>query len=266
VPRGLDEVAHLGNAFAKLLQELALERSELERRVAVRTREVERLAEESRYAAIVRERLKMARDLHDTLAHSMMAIMSEIRYLRKLQSRDPTAVAKELARAERMAQEGLQEARSAIAQMRATAARETGLGPALAEVFKRFLNLTGLAGDFHADSVAARFGDERADAVVRMAQEVLRNTQRHAKATRVVMRLESKQETVLELCVEDDGVGFDPTVIEPGHFGIVGLREQADLIGAQLYIESKPECGTRVRILLSLSPIPFDRSDTTLPA
>ena len=122
VPRGLDEVAHLGNAFAKLLQELALERSELERRVAVRTREVERLAEESRYAAIVRERLKMARDLHDTLAHSMMAIMSEIRFLRKLQSRDPEAVAKELARAERIAQEGLQEARIAITQMRATKA------------------------------------------------------------------------------------------------------------------------------------------------
>jgi signal transduction histidine kinase len=265
VPSGVDEVAHLGEAFAKLLQELALERSELERRVAVRTREVEHLAEESRYAAIVRERLKMARDLHDTLAHSMMAIMSEIRFLRKLQTRDPAAMTKELARAERMAQEGLQEARSAITQMRATAARETGLGPALAEAFERFRNLTGLSGDFQADAGAARFGDERAETIVRMAQEVLRNAERHARATCVNMRLESINETVLELRIEDNGVGFDPKAIEPGHFGIVGLREQADLIGAQLHIESKPGSGTTVRVRLSLSPIAFDGSDTTLP-
>ena len=78
---GLDEVAQLGRAFANVLTDLQNERRELknlslelERRVAVRTREVERLAEETRYAAIARERLKMARDLHDTLAHSMMAL------------------------------------------------------------------------------------------------------------------------------------------------------------------------------------------------
>ena len=88
----LGGLAQLGSAFAKILGDLQQERSELERRVAVRTREVERLAEESRYAAIVRERLNIARDLHDTLAHSMMAILSEIRFLRRLQSRDPAAV------------------------------------------------------------------------------------------------------------------------------------------------------------------------------
>ncbi|MEA2648636.1 MAG: hypothetical protein QOG61_1071, partial [Candidatus Binataceae bacterium] len=88
VPVGRDEVAQLAGAFAKVLDDLRRERSELlalsgelERRVAVRTREVVRLAEESRYAAIVRERLKIARDLHDTLAHSMMAMLSEVRLL-----------------------------------------------------------------------------------------------------------------------------------------------------------------------------------------
>jgi len=79
---------------------------ELERRVAVRTREVERLAEESRYAAIVRERLKIARDLHDTLAHSMMAMLSEVRLLRKLEMHDPDSLREELARAEAVAHEG----------------------------------------------------------------------------------------------------------------------------------------------------------------
>jgi signal transduction histidine kinase len=257
VPGGVDEVAHLGQAFAKLLGELADERTELERRVAVRTREVERLADESRYAAIVRERLRIARDLHDTLAHSMMAILSEIRFLRRLQLRDPKALTKELARAESIAHEGLQEARRAITQMRVTAVRESGLGPALAEVFERFVDHTGLTGEFQVDDAAARFGDERAETLVGMAREALRNVERHARATRVTLRLWSPDEATLSLQIDDNGVGFDPREIPAGHFGIVGLREQAALIGAELDIQSTPERGTTLRVVLRLSPVVF---------
>jgi len=257
IPEGTDEVAQLGHAFAQLLDELALERRELERRVAVRTREVERLAEESRYAAIVRERLTIARDLHDTLAHSMMAILSEIRSLRKLHARDPHALTAELARAEVIAHEGLQEARRAITQVRATAVRETGLGPALEEVFERFLNLTGIGGDFHADAAAAAFGDERAETILRMAREALRNVERHARATHVVMRLQAIDDSSLELRIEDNGVGFDPQAVQPAHYGLVGLREQAALIDAQLDILSFPNEGTTLRVLLRLPPMVF---------
>jgi signal transduction histidine kinase len=262
IPRGVDEIAQLGRAFAKILGDLQQERSELERRVAVRTHEVERLAEESRYAAIVRERLKIARDLHDTLAHSMMAMLSEIRFLRRLQTRDPAAVTGELARAEKLAHEGLQEARTAITQMRVTAVRETGLGPALANAFERFINHTGLSGDFNADDIAARFGDERAETILRMAQEALRNVERHARASRVVVRLQSN-DSLLELRIEDNGIGFDPDALRPGHYGIVGLREQAELIGAELRIDSKPNEGTTFCLSLRLSPIEFNGTGTT---
>jgi signal transduction histidine kinase len=263
VPGGVDEVAQLGSAFAKILGDLQQERSELERRVAVRTREVERLAEESRYAAIVRERLNIARDLHDTLAHSMMAILSEIRFLRRLQARDPAAVANELAHAERIAHEGLQEARTAITQMRGNAVRETGLGPALENAFERFINHTGLTGDISAEPEAARFGDERAETLLRMAQEVLRNVERHAQATRVAVRLQTTNGTHLELRIEDNGIGFDPQAPRPGHFGLVGLREQAELIGAELSIDSKPGGGTTICVSLTLSPIAFNRTERT---
>jgi signal transduction histidine kinase len=264
VPSGRDEVAQLAGAFAKILDDLQQERrelktlsSELERRVVVRTREVERLAEESRYAAIVRERLKIARDLHDTLAHSMMAMLSEIRFLRKLQTHDPAAVAGELAHAEEVAHEGLKEARTAITQMRVNAVRETGLGPALSDTFARFIDHTGLTGDFTADAAAARFGDERAETILRMAQEALRNAEKHARATRVVVALKSVRDTHLELRIEDNGIGFNPDAHHPGHFGIVGLREQADLIGAELQIDSGPNEGTKVTVSLRLSPIRF---------
>jgi signal transduction histidine kinase len=264
VPPGRDEVTALANAFAKILDDLQQERTELqslsnelERRVAVRTREVERLAEESRYAAIVRERLKIARDLHDTLAHSMMAMLSEIRFLRKLHSRDPGAVAAELAHAEEVAHEGLKEARSAITQMRVNAVRETGLGPALSNVFDRFIDRTGLTGEFIADPEAARFGDERAETLLRMAQEALRNVERHARATRVLVTLAAAGGTRLELTIEDNGIGFDPRAHRSNHYGIVGLREQADLIGAELEILSKLGEGTKLAVSINLSPVPW---------
>jgi signal transduction histidine kinase len=266
VPGGADEVARLGQAFARLLDELAVERDELERRVAVRTREVERLAQESRYAAIVRERLTIARDLHDTLAHSMMATLSEIRFLRKLHTRDPHAMTKELARAELIAHDGLQEARRAITQVRATAVRETGLGPALEEVFERFLNLTGLTGDFHADVAAASFGDERAETILRMAREALRNVERHAKATHVIMRLQAIEDSVLELRIDDNGVGFDLQAVPPGHYGLVGLREQAEIIDAELTMHSVRNRGTTLRLVLRLAPVVFNPLDGTVQA
>jgi signal transduction histidine kinase len=261
VPSGRDEVAQLAAVLAKVLDDLRQERSELltlsgelERRVAVRTREVQRLAEESRYAAVVRERLKIARDLHDTLAHSMMAMLSEVRLLRKLQVHDPGSLADELARAEEVAHEGLNEARTAITQMRLNAVRDTGLGPAIAKTFTRFLDHTGLAGEFTADNEAGRFGDERAETLFRMTEEALRNIERHAMASKVAVGLTVLNETHLSLRIADDGVGFEPEVLSPGHYGLLGLREQAQLIDAELNIESAPNEGTTVTVTLRIVP------------
>jgi signal transduction histidine kinase len=261
VPSGRDEVAQLAAAFAKILDDLRQERSELlklsselERRVAVRTREVERLAEESRYAAIVRERLQIARDLHDTLAHSMMAMLSEVRLLRKLQAHDPNSLADELERAEQVAHAGLNEARTAITQMRANSVRDIGLGPALSKAVERFRDRTGLNVEFTADGAAAHFGDERAEVLFRMTEEALRNVERHAAASNVRVALRSTDAAQLELLIEDNGVGFDTAVSRPGHFGLIGLREQAQLIGAAFAIDSAPDSGTTLRLTLRIAP------------
>jgi signal transduction histidine kinase len=261
VPSGRDEVAQLAAVFAKILDDLHQERSELlklsgelERRVAVRTREVERLAEESRHAAIVRERLQIARDLHDTLAHSMMAMLSEVRLLRRLQVHDPDSLPDELARAEEVAQAGMNEARSAIAQMRVNSVRDTGLGPALSKAVERFKDRTGLDIEFVVDPEAARFGDERAEVLFRMTEEALRNIERHASASRVRVALRMVDAAQLELRVEDDGVGFDPEASRPGHFGLIGLREQAQLIGTAFEIKSAPNQGTVLRLTLRIAP------------
>jgi signal transduction histidine kinase len=80
---------------------------------------------------------------------------------------------------------------------------------------------------------------------------------------RVVVRLQTVNNTHLELRIEDNGIGFDTQAHLPGHFGLVGLREQAELIGAELRIDSKPDQGTAICVSQRLSPIAFNRTDRT---
>ena len=261
VPSGIDEVARVGTAFANVLDILQTERSELralsaelEQRVAVRTREVERLATETRYAVVVRERLKIARDLHDTLAHSMMAMLTEIRLIRKLHLHDPASLPEELDHAEQVAHQGLKEARAAITQLRFNAVRDVGLGVALADAIKLFSERTGLVVDYTSDPGAASFADERAETLFRIAEEALRNVERHAMASRVRVRLSDAADGHLTLSIEDDGVGFDTAASLPGHYGLVGLREQAQLIGAKLSIQSVLQAGASLRLSLRVLP------------
>jgi hypothetical protein len=136
VPAGRDERA-IGQALAELIEHLQAEKAalarlngELDARVAARTARIERLARDARHAAVTRERLRLARGLHDTLAHSLMALLTQIRLMRKLGARwSQGEWSAELAAAEQAAASGLAEARAAIGQMRAAGVHDNGLAP-----------------------------------------------------------------------------------------------------------------------------------------
>lgn len=259
VPTGRNEAARLGHAMDDLLTSLQRERSalqdlnaELDQRVTARARQIERLAQQARYAAVARERLRIARDLHDTLAHSMMAMLTEIRVLRRLLATNPEAMTEELARAEETAQQGLEEARAAIIQMRFNPVRDAGLVAALGEFVKRFVERTGIPVDYASDAPARAFADERAETLFRIAEEAMRNVERHARATRVTMSLRTPSAGQgLTLTIADDGIGFDVAAAHPGHYGLAGLREQAQLIGAALIIDSVRQQGTTISVTLA---------------
>jgi signal transduction histidine kinase len=260
-PPGKDEVSELGRAFCSLLRSLRLERdaldsltSDLELRVQARTREVEQLAADGRYAAVVRERLRLARDLHDTLAHSMMAMLVEVRMLRKLHVHDPEALPEELERAEQLAHDGLNEARDAIGQMRLNVVRDLGLGPAMSSAIGRLADRTGLDIAYRSDPRAWSFADERAEVVFRIAEEALRNVVRHAGASHVDVILRDCEDALIELTVADDGMGFDADSLHPGHYGVVGMKEQALLIDGEISITSKAGRGTTLRLRLRAGP------------
>ena len=255
VPAGSDEAARLGTALDRLLVNLQDERDELRRlnaaldeRVRERTEEISRLAKESRDAAVVRERLRMARELHDTLAHSMMAMLTEIRVLKRLAVSRPDALPDELVRAEQAAREGLSEARLAIDQLRSNPVRDIGLGAALTELAKALSERSGIALDCHIDARIEGLAAEPAETVYRMCEEMLRKVERHAGAQLLRVRLARCPDGSAELEIADDGVGFETGADATGHYGMVGLAEQAEAIGASLKILSRPGEGTLIRL------------------
>jgi signal transduction histidine kinase len=265
VPPGKDEISRIGATLAALVSHLQKDKAslqsmneELDARVAERTAQIAKLAEESKHAAVTRERLRLARDLHDTLAHSLMALLTQIRMVRMvretLQSCELDA---ELLRAEEVATSGLTAVRGAIAQMRNFNVHDTGLGGALRDLVNQFSSRSGIPVNMETDLSATQLADDRAEVAFRIAQEALRNVERHAHAGEVrlylrwVEQLPGRPHVRLEII--DDGQGFDTSASRAGHYGLRGMEEQAALIGAQLELESQHGRGTRIALLFTVA-------------
>lgn len=264
VPRGRDEVHAIGVTLADLIAGLQQEKTrlarlnaELDARVNARAARIQRLAEDARHAAVTRERLRLARGLHDTLAHSLMALLTQIRLLRKLGPRwSHGQLEAELARTEDVATQGLAEVRAAIGQMREASVHDSGLGPELAALLARFAERTGVRVESHIDPAAAELVNERAATVFAIAREVLRNVEHHAGAACVTLDLQPRPTPELDgdapvpwhLVMADDGCGFDPRQPRPGHYGLTGLRERAGQLDGAIEIDSAPGKGCRVTL------------------
>ncbi|MCU0509242.1 MAG: sensor histidine kinase [Anaerolineae bacterium] len=194
--------------------------------------------------AISRERNRLARELHDTLAHSLSAVTVQLEAVRSLWPKRPDKALEMLERADDTARTGLAEARRALQALRA-----------VRELAENAAERTGARLDLHMpESVAGCLPDEVEQGVYRIAQESLENVVRHAGAT--ALRIELAQSRgELKLSVQDDGQGMeaDPTAqAGDAGLGIRGMQERAALIGAELEITSEAGSGTRIVLTVPL--------------
>jgi len=264
-PTGRDEAGRIGRSIASLVgtlqqanADLSAINEELDARVEERTREIERLSHETRAAAIVRERLRISRDLHDTVAHTLLGLLTQIRLIRKLVEADPSRLPEEIRRADEAAQEGLAHARSAVSQLRYSPVRDDGFGPALRRLVALMQDRTASRLSLAIDERAEPLTGQTAETLYRMIEEALRNAVRHADAPGIAVAVSVAESSdgpaALRATVRDDGRGFDPNADQANHFGLLGLREQAELIGAALSVESAPGRGTVVTLRWSPTP------------
>ncbi len=233
---------------------LADREREEQRQLQVANRRLAEQARTQQQLAASRERVRMARDLHDTLAHTLAALAVQLETVdAALDFPEPTAREK-LARASTLAQEGLQSTRNAIMDLRATQIKDIGLVAALRRHIELIAPHSQSTITFETNSAEPELSDDIADGLYRIAQEALNNVIRHAGETRAVVSIvvSNTQPRVLKLRVQDDGCGFDVSRQDAQRFGLRGMRERAELIGAQMQINSTIGKGTTVVVRLEL--------------
>jgi signal transduction histidine kinase len=196
------------------------------------------------------ERNRIARELHDTLLQGLSGITMQ---LQALWTKWP--VSKE----RNILGEIIQDAAKCSTEARQSLWGLRTIGPGSPDFAGKLTTLARQAADHSSihlslklDPVSLRGWPEVEYQLLRIAQEAISNSLRHAGARRLEIRLQSEPGEA-DLTIADDGVGFDSGSTPFGHFGLVGMRERAAEIGADLTIESMPGNGTSVRIRLPLN-------------
>ena len=198
--------------------------------------------------AVSRERNRLARDMHDTLAHTLSGVAVQLEAARSLWDGNPPAAREMLEQSLASTRNGLREARRAIHALRAAPIEDLGLALSIRDLARRAANRAGLTLEVHIPEQAGDLSPAVEQAVYRIADEALANVVRHAEAHELLVRLERAGEH-LTLSIIDDGRGFDVAQLAPkGHYGLQGMRERAAMVGGELEVESRPGEGTTVRL------------------
>jgi len=205
------------------------------------------------------ERSRLARELHDDTAQSLIALGQRLQMAQRALDRGDVHRARDLLiELRELTQQGVEDVRRFSRDLRPTYLEELGFLPAL-DMLVRGLTDTTLEAELQVEGTPRRLAPDLELAAYRIAQEALNNTTRHSRAKHVTLRVRFS-ETDVSLVIQDDGSGFavpdqPGELAHAGHFGLLGMRERAILLGGQLRVSSEPGRGTRVEAHLPANTI-----------
>lgn len=241
-----DEVGWLEEQLNRMAEQLEIAISAL-RDMAEKNRS---LAEEAGRGAALEERMRLARDLHDTVNQQLFVIAMRIAAVkRKLEAPNPdiTALAAEAGDLEELSRQTHSQIRELIMQLRPVALDKEGLGAALKEYLKNSAGAEGWNLQQNIDLEVKAHG-ALGETLFRIAQEAINNTSKHAKAKQVNVTLQ-KEDISIIMVIEDDGIGFDKKkVFKPTAVGLTGISERVSSAGGKVEISSVPGEGTKVLV------------------
>jgi signal transduction histidine kinase len=194
-----------------------------------------------------RERNRVARELHDTLAHSLSGLAVQLEAARSVWRQDSDKARALVDRAQVTARDGLQEVRRALQALRASPLEDLGLMLAIRHLVEGMRERTGCAVELDLPDPPVLSSDAAEQGVFRIVQEALDNIERHAGATHVTVLLAVHGQS-WRLVISDDGRGFDTSGVETGRHGLQGIRERAELLGGTAAWETSPGHGTRLLV------------------
>jgi signal transduction histidine kinase len=203
--------------------------------------------------AVIEERSRIAREMHDSLAQILGYLGLEMQTLeRLLRQGDTDAVLAELKQAQRTIKSAQVDVRSNILSLRTTLSGEVGLVASLQNYVNEFAIQTNLTARLiDTTGIEITLSPLAETQFVRIVQEAMTNVRKHAQASTVELRLRTQGQN-LEVTIADDGVGMGEQEAAQSHFGLQTMRERAESIGGSLSIASVPGSGTTVYLVLPL--------------
>ncbi|MBX3064778.1 MAG: GAF domain-containing sensor histidine kinase [Anaerolineae bacterium] len=220
-----------------------------------------RLFANSTRLGALEERNRLAREIHDTLAQGLAATSMQLETAEVLleSGGDSEKLRRAVERALQLTRQNLEEARRSVLDLRAEPLEGKTLAEALSTLAQEVTENAGLKlryaseGNVHSIPLRIEIG------LYRIAQEALTNVVRHARASKVTIKLNAENDTVA-LIIEDDGQGFDPDQVSAGRFGLIGINERARLLGGSANLCSEPGEGTALEVNIPLEDEPIRRS------
>ena len=221
----------------------------LEFQVRDRTKEIEKLFERTKELAIVEERNRLARELHDSAKQKAFAALAQLGTANGILKKNLKGARSHLIEAENLVYEVIEELTFLIQEMYPVALKEKGLATTLREYVFEWEDRTNIQADVEIE-------EERdlhlniEQAIYRVVQEALSNVSRHSRATHVKVELSYKQDAVVVI-IADNGCGFDQEII-PSGVGLRSIRERIESLGGLVEINSLPDCGTTLTVQLPI--------------
>jgi signal transduction histidine kinase len=206
-----------------------------------------RYASSQEQLAVSRERNRMARELHDTLAHSLSAVAVQLEAADSAMASAPDEAHILLAKGLAQTRSGLTETRRALHALRATPLDDLGLALAIQNLAATTAQRGGMTLALDVPEVQPLLPPEVEQGVYRIAQEALANVMRHSGATQLGVTLTFNGPVML--IVRDNGAGFDGTAVSGDHMGLQLMRERAEMLGGALDVVSHAGGGTTVRLV-----------------
>ena len=226
------------------------ERARLVNELRAANEQLARAQEQQHELIILRERERMARDLHDGLGHSLVALSVQLEAVQRLYPVDPARASAQIDDMKQLTRDSMAELRRSLDALRAPDQSDDPLDEILERLAIEVANRAGLKLTCATIS-APELPPAVPEALSRVAQEALANVERHAAATSVSL-LFDVQPDALVLIISDDGRGLPPEAeTRPGHYGLRGMRERVEGLGGTLTLSSNGR-GTTVKAWLPL--------------
>lgn len=249
-------------AYVYQVKSTSGERAHYIRELQAAHEELEKARQQEAELAVLRERERLAREMHDGLGHTLAALSMQLEAIQRLYRVDPARASAQVDEMKRLTRESMGELRRSLEGLRSPGLDGRSLSYALHTLAAERRRRAGLTISCDVAETAGELGESVAEALWRVAQEALTNVEKHAQASRVSISL-ARQPQAVVLRVQDNGVGITAADQErPGHYGLRGMGERLEGLGGTLAVRRLAEGGTLVEARLPLIAATADPLET----